>query len=787
MKDIETLNTMEALLAATAQVWAARPDKVAVRDGRQAVTYAMLDARANHMARQLRASGAHAGDFVGYLGATGLPFVVTLMACLKAGFVFLPISPKFPPRSVARILRTVDAKCFVSRLALPADAPAVHMMDLPGDDMDERPLEVPDIPETGLCFASSTSGSTGTPKIVAHTRQAFANFAKLDAQVFELDETSVVGHAGTMWAVSLLTAFSVGAGVTCHDVTQGTPQDLFDWLEAERVTYWFVYPALFRTLTETDGVLPDLKMLMLCGEPVFRRDFDLFERITTPGACFANVYGQQETFSAAIFKIRNGETLRYEKIPAGPPGPENDICIIGDDGLPAGSESIGEITHRSPRVAVGYVGDHERTARVFTTGEDGVRSFATGDLGYLDGNGVLHIVGRKDDQIKIRNFNVQPSDIELEIAPHPNVTTAAVTVNYCARGLPRLACFYEGTEAPEALKAWLSERIPAFMLPQFFIPVQALPRTPTGKVQRNRLVLPEDLAGAHRVPAQSRNEKSLAEIWQQVLGHDDFGMTDNFFDVGGDSLRAMELLLLVNQRLGRQFTLDRVILAGGTIEALAELLDQPAERSQLRMLKPGTGGPHIVVGHVYGGGVTDYLEITRAMGEGIKVSGICAEYSQRSRAFPVQQKAQEAIAQIPADPLPVLMGYSFGGRVAFEIAHLLGAEVRIVLIDPIGPFSEGWYRRLRARVKARFSEPAALGLETFYSGDYSYRPQPLKTKGALLVTCDTSRRTDIDGWTAALDGPVETLKLSGDHWDIVRQANALEIARKVQEWLARGP
>ncbi len=158
---------------------------------------------------------------------------------------------------------------------------------------------------------------------------------------------------------------------------------------------------------------------------------------------------------------------------------------------------------RSVRVPPGYVGNPERTAKVFSTDENGVRSFATGDLGYVDGDGVLHIVGRKDDQIKIRNFNVQPSDIEQELKPHPKVSAVAVTVSYCARGLPRLACYYEGQAAPADLKAWLSERVPAFMMPQFFIPMDALPRTPTGKIQRNRLVLPEDLSAASRVrPAQ---------------------------------------------------------------------------------------------------------------------------------------------------------------------------------------------------------------------------------------------------------------------------------------------
>ncbi|MCW8843754.1 MAG: AMP-binding protein, partial [Rhodobacteraceae bacterium] len=448
MKDIDPQPCLDDILRKMAEIWAKTPNKTALKEGEEELTFAMLDGRATHLARAFDEKGAAPGDFVGYLGPTGIPFVVTFFACLKAGLVFMPISPKFPPMSVAAILRAADARFFVSDHDMPEAASGVVAMGLPGNDVDTTPFQAPDIPGTALFFASSTSGSTGIPKIVAHERDAMAGFIKRDPASVGVDEHSVVGHGGTMWAVSLVSALSVGATLTCYDVTQGTPQDLFDWLANDKVTYWFVYPALFRTLAQTDGVLPDLGTLMLCGEPVFRPDFELFERLTKPGACFANLYAQQEFYRASMFKIRNGERLIYEKIPAGQPPHDNDLCILDPDGQPVGARGIGEIVQRSVRVPPGYVGNPERTAKVFSTDENGVRSFATGDLGYVDGDGVLHIVGRKDDQIKIRNFNVQPSDIEQELKPHPKVSAVAVTVSYCARGLPRLACYYEGQAAP---------------------------------------------------------------------------------------------------------------------------------------------------------------------------------------------------------------------------------------------------------------------------------------------------------------------------------------------------
>jgi len=785
MNAFSPLHSMDSFLKATANRWAHTPEKIALRDGRHALKFSELEARANHVARSLVNNGVGVGDFVGYLGPTGVPFVVTCWACLKVGVTFMPISPKFPDKSVVDVLQTAHAKIFVSERVLSVDAAEICQMGLPDEAQDAQPFRVSDIPETALGAVSTTSGSTGIPKVSGETRETKATVALQYLEMTGLGDDSVFGHCGTLSVPWVLAALYAGACVTCFDATSGSAQTLFDWLRDEKVTHWHSYPALYRTLSKVDGVLSDLETLVLCGEAIFRPDFELFERLTPSGATLFNIYAHQEYSLGACFEIRNGEHLAFDKIPVGRVIGENDLHILDEDGQPVGARGIGEIVHRSLRVPQSYVGDPERSAQVFSTDEDGIHSFATGDLGYFDKYGLLHFVGRKDDRVKIRNFNVYPADIEQEIKPHPEVGAVAVTVRYCARNLPRLACFYEGTVAPADLKAWLCERIPAFMMPQFFVPVEALPRTATGKLQRNRLELPENFSEAERVPARRPVETALTEIWQDILGHEDFGVLDNFFDVGGDSLRAMELLMQVNTQFGRLLTLDQVIMAGASIQGIAEVVEARTEPSQLRLLKPGERDTHIVVGHVYGGGVTDYLEFARAIGDGIRVSGICADYSQRSRSYPIPQKAKEAVSQVPRDPATVMMGYSYGARIAFEIAQLLGTEGRIVLVDPIGPFSNRLQHWLKDAANRLVTPEDELGQERSYLGDFTYRPKPLKTAGALLVTCKTSHKKDIAGWTAALDGPVDVFEVPGNHWDILRDANAIEIANKVQDWLVQ--
>ena len=785
MKDFSPLVSLAELMAVTQRRWAATPNKIAVKEGDECLTFAKLERRANYMARRLVKEGAKVGDFVGYLGPNGIPFVVTFWACFKAGLTFLPISPKFPPSSVADILRTADARIFVSELELPEDVPNLSRLAFTKAGEEVEIFDAPYVPEEVLAVANSTSGSTGIPKVVGHARQMLAASAVDEAAFVGLDENSVVGHCGTMWVVCILAALSSGAQVSCHDALSGTPQDLLDWLARDGVTYWFVYPALFRALAEAEGNLPVMQVLLLCGESVFRRDFELFERITTPGAILLNTYGQQEFLWATAFEARNGERLKYEKLPVGKSICDNDLQILDKNRQPVEAGAIGEITHRSLQVPYGYTGNPERTAEVFSTDADGVRSFATGDLGYFDGDGNLHFVGRKDDQVKIRSFNVQPVDIESEIKPHPDIQDVAVTVSYCARGLPRLACFYEGDVAPDDLKMWLSERIAAFMVPQFFVAVEALPRTSTGKLQRNRLALPETLSDAGHVAAVSPDERVLSEIWRQVLGHDDFGVTDNFFDVGGDSLRAMELVMLVTKRFGRLLTLDQLVLVEATISGLAELLAQPPERVQLKTLKPGTGETHVIAAHVYSGALNDYLHFARAIDKNIQVSGLHADYTGRSRAYSVRKKARESFVHLPKSKGRVLLGHSYGARLAFELAHFCERPERLVLIDPTGPFNEALRQRIKDHLKSVFMTSPGLGLERTYWGDYWYRPRRLKVRAALFISCDTSFESDIQGWHSALDGPVEHFKVKGTHWDVLLEANAIEIAAKVQEWLDR--
>ncbi|WP_299352602.1 AMP-binding protein [uncultured Shimia sp.] len=785
MKDEAHQISMQALLERTAAQWAMTPAKIALKEGDLALTYGDLDARANYMARQLADQAARVGDIMVYMGPNGIPLVVTFMACLKVGVTLLPVSSKFPPKSVATIMQTAKARIFVSDLPVPKGAPDMRHMPPPGDEADQSPFAVLDIPEDVLCIANSTSGSTGRPKVVGHSRLSLALSAQEEADMIGTGPDMVVGHAGTSWLVCQLSALSRGACLACYDVDHGTAQGLFDWLRFEKIAYWYTYPALFRTLSEIPGELPDMKTLLLCGEPVFREDFEMFERMTLTGALLVNAYAQQEYEWATAFSIRNGERLRFKKLPAGKPVGSNEMQILDPNGEPVDAAQIGEITHKSSKVPAGYIGHAEQTAKAFSLCDDGMYRFATGDLGYIDSEGDLHHVGRKDDQVKIRNFNVQPADIEHEIKARPSVGAVAVTVNRCRRGLPRLVCFYEGDISAADLKSWLSTRIPSFMMPQFFVPRDALPRTATGKLQRNRLTLSETLSDSERVQARTPDEEALVKIWREVLGHDDFGVTDNFFDVGGDSLRAMEFVLQIEKQFGRLLTLDNIVLVEATIEGLANLIRQPTQKSQLWTIKPGKEGDHLVLGHVYGGGVSDYLGIVGALSDKLRVSGVCADYSRRSRAYPIRRKAREAAAEIPTDPLPILMGFSYGARIAFEIAHQIDEPLRLILMDPVGPFSENLAGKTNRLMNSVFLKSPGLGRERNHWGDIWYRPKQLKVKSVLFLTCETSHSEDVAGWLAALDGPVEHIQMRGNHGDLVAEAHSREIAIKLQDWVAR--
>lgn len=758
------------------------PLKIALSENNENISFQELNARTDYVAANLVKQGAITGDTVGYQGPTGIPFVVAGLACLKVGVAFLPISQKFPHKSVCDVLSVAKARLFFTESVATNESFGTPKISLPDDTEASEPFMPETIaPSTGA-FVFHTSGSTGLPKIVTYRRDAFKEFSRCLQELAGPASDLVIGHAGTMWLDFIFGFLSNGSKVVCHDVTAEGPQSLFDWLEKERINFWFCFPALFRTMANVRGdALKDLKNTFLIGESLFQDDVDLFTQLTLPGAELISSYGQSEFTLATAHFLAHGEQLTTKMAPVGKSVVENDLKILSADGSVVKLGAIGEIVHRSWLVPEGYTNNPEKTLQSFVTGKDGLRSFYTGDLGYISADGNLHYVGRKDDQIKIRGFNVLPSEIEKEIKLHPDVDEVIVGATHCERGIVRLACHYEGSASPENLKLWLLNRIPVYMIPQFLVSTKILPRTHSGKLKRNSLTIPKNMLGTQVLVAQTSEEKELVRIWASVLGHDNFGVADNFFDIGGDSLRSMEMLLSLSQKGGYIVGMDEFILAGSTIKSILTLQEPGRTNNLQRVLRPSPGNHHLAAIHTADGQVSSYLEFAQKLDSSIAVTGICADYSRRSRAIPITQKAHEAMANLPKSGSPILMGFSYGGSVAFETARIAKNVNRLILVDPFG-----WLKkreRMVEKVKRTLAPKRKSGRERLHPDDSKFAPSPLKIDKVLFITCDDTSKRALDGWKTALDGHVDYFYVPGRHRDMLQGANAIEISCKVRLWL----
>ena len=758
------------------------PLKIALSENNESISFQELNARTDYVAANLVKQGAITGDIVGYQGPTGIPFVVAGLACLKVGVAFLPISQKFPHKSVCDVLSVAKARLFFTESVAANESFGTPKINLPDDTEASEPFMPETIALSTGAFVFHTSGSTGIPKIVTYRRDAFKEFSKCLQELAGPASDLVIGHAGTMWLDFIFGFISNGSKVVCHDVTAKGPQRLFDWLEKERINFWFCFPALFRTMAKVQGdALKDLKNIFLTGESLSQNDIDLFTRLTLPGAELISSYGQSEFTLATAHFLAHGEQLASRMAPIGKSVVENDLKIFSADGSVVKLGAIGEIVHRSWLVPEGYTNNPEKTRQAFVTGKDGLRSFFTGDLGYISADGNLHYVGRKDDQLKIRGFNVLPSDIEKEIKLHPGVDEVIVSATHCERGIVRLACYYEGTASSENLKSWLLNRIPVYMIPQFLVSTKTLPRTHSGKLKRNSLTIPKNMPGTQVLMAQTPKEKDLVRIWASVLGHDNFGVADNFFDIGGDSLRCMEMLLSLCQNGGHIVGMDEFILTGSTIKSILALQEPGRIKNLQQVLRPSAGKHHLAVMHTANGEVSSYLEFVQKLDNSIAVTGICADYSHRSPAIPITQKAHEAMANLPKSGSPILMGFSYGGSVAFETARIAKNVNQLILVDPFGWL--GKRNRLVEKIKRTLAPKRKSEWMRFHPDDSKFAPRPMKIDKALFITCDSTSKRALEGWKTALDGHVDYFHVPGRHRDMLQGANAIEIACKVRLWL----
>jgi amino acid adenylation domain-containing protein len=552
------------------------PDAPAVEMGDEWLTYAELVDRADGLAAELRRRGAGPEMVVGIAMERSPDQIVALLGILRAGAAYLPLDPALPPARLARLVEESGA-----RLAVASPSGAARLSELPVDMLvlsKSPPLpgrergpggEGPDL--HNMAYVLYTSGSTGTPKGVMVEHASLSRFITtcLDLYGFAPGDR-VLQFAPLSFDISVEEIFACltsGATLVLRDDEMiASPAHFLARCRDLGITVLDLPAAYGHELAPAlaAGVpLPSaLRLLITGGEKILPGPMGDWLAAGGDRLTVLDTYGPTEnTVVASVCKLRDSAELTI-----GRPIRGVQVWILDREMRPVPPGVPGEVYLGGAGLARGYLNRPDLTAERFVPAPEGERLYRTGDLARWLPDGRLDFAGRADDQVKIRGFRIEPGEIAAVLSSHPEVREAAVV----ARGA-RLAAYVTGSVEPAGLRAWLKDRLPAYMVPPDIVLLEALPLTPSGKVDRRALPEPEGPSRPFALPT-SPTEELLAAIWNQLLGIEQVGLYDDFFDLGGHSLLAPQLLARIQDAFQVDLPL-RVLFEASTVAQMSAILE----------------------------------------------------------------------------------------------------------------------------------------------------------------------------------------------------------------------
>ena len=553
---------------------AAAPDSPALEHAQGTLSYAALDRRVTALAGSLAAQGAVPGAVVAICLPPGAELIESILAVDRAGAAYMPVDPSYPAARIEQLLtgmRPVLVVCdAAASAALPAGGPLRLLLE-DARDAPARPVPAPVPDLRDPAYVIHTSGSTGAPKGVVVTRAGLAELAAGARRSFELEPgarvAKIVAPGFDVTVLELLAAFGCGGTLVLPPDPVPVGEELAAFLTERRIDFAFITPTVLATVPPLPpSVLPKLGVgAEGCPPELVRR--------WSPGRRMINVYGPTECTVVTNFSEPLGPD---GAAPLGRPLPGVRAYVLDSRLQPVLPGVIAELYLAGPGLARGYGGRPGLTAERFLAdpyGAPGERMYRTGDLATRAVDGTLHHVGRTDDQVKLRGIRIEPGEIAAVLAEHPAVRAAAAILREdrpTVRALVAYAVADEGTSVEE-LRGHLATRLPRALVPAAVVLLDALPTTPNGKLDRAALPSPGSTAAqqptADRRAPRDQPERTLCTLYAQLLGLPEVGIDEGFFDLGGDSIKAIQLVSRARTE-GLRFTPADVF----TAPAVAELV-----------------------------------------------------------------------------------------------------------------------------------------------------------------------------------------------------------------------
>ncbi|MFK0173923.1 amino acid adenylation domain-containing protein [Streptomyces sp. NPDC090306] len=832
----------------------AAPDHVAAAAGGVELTYGELGARADRLAHELRARGAGPETFVALSLPRSAELVVAVLAVLRAGAAYLPLDPAYPAHRISQMLQ--DARpvlCLTAGDSAP-DLGGTPVLDLADPATAAAVAARPATPlghvpaPADPAYVIFTSGSTGRPKGVVVTHGNLADFAEWAVRDVGPDLL-----ARTLFSTSLnfdVSVFELFGTLSCGGRLDIVP-NLLALLDQEwSGTLISAVPSVLGLVVGREDLRIDARMVALCGEAV-PPDLVRHVRRAVPGARVVNIYGPTESTVYATAEVLDEAADATGRPMIGSPTRNRRAYVLDEWLRPVPPGVTGELYLAGAGVVRGYLDRPGLTASRFVAAPfaaPGERMYRTGDRARWTADGRLDFLGRLDDQVKVRGFRIELGEIDSALAGHPHVSGAATVVREDRPGDRRLVSYVvpdagtgadDGAPDPAALRAHAAERLPEYMVPTHVVVLDALPLHANGKLDRASLPAPHVTGGAERRKPHNREEAVLCALFAEILGIEEPGCDDAFFDLGGHSLLAARLLSRIRDELGVTLGM-RSVFEAPTPAALARLVTRAGTTRTdtddglaplLTLRATGSGDPLFCVHPAAGIGWV-YSGLLRHVDRPVHALQARGLTRPDERPADLDTLVDDYLARLrsahPAGPYH-LLGWSLGATVAHGIAARLteqgehvasltlldgypdprpGAErpdprdpaTLAALLDSLGYPAAGpgpldW-DRFRARVReeagplATVAAPRLEALAEVFADSLTLRhAEPLGVARTDTLFVRASHRapqdpSTPDAWRPWLDGPMRVHDVACAHGAMTRPGPIDRIGELVRLHLA---
>ncbi len=598
--------TLSAMFVEAAEQF---PSHIALSSDKGQLTYEELNSKSNQVARMLRTHGLKQGDFVALFMERSIETVVGLLGIMKAGGVYVPIDPEYPQSRIEYMIEDSRAAFIVTKAefmgildesarSCPHGAQVLCLDDMQlAQYSNENVAAYPGA--TDPAYMIYTSGSTGRPKGTIIVHRSAVNLLVYLRKPYECTPDDVfLQFASYSFDASIAETFSALLwGARLHllsNMERVAIEEFANVAERVKATGALALPtAFFKQIAaylEDNSIhkLRTVKRIIVAGEALTGETVRLWQSRFGLNINIFNAYGPTEcTVGTTIYLVEKEVPPEQVYIPIGKPYDNYETYIIDPNGKLCPIHVPGELYIGGAGLAKEYLNKPEKTAEAFVphlfSDAPGARLYKSGDIVRLLADGNIEYVGRKDNQVKIRGHRIEMDEIEDVFAKQQDVEHVAVVAKTTEDGNKRLVAYYSaGSTYPldeSEIRKFLAQSLPAYMIPEQFIYLENMPVSPTGKIDRKLLIAREDKISLRResgeIP-QSETEKRIAEAWEKVLGIDEVGVTDDFFEIGGHSLKIISILVLLKPHFPSLKIQD--FFRYRTIAALAGYVEQAVDK-----------------------------------------------------------------------------------------------------------------------------------------------------------------------------------------------------------------